>query len=140
MPSRRTLLFIDGIVNLVLGILLLFFPDWLVSALGIPTAESAFYPNLLGAVLTGIGIALLVERSRAPSASTGLGLIGAVAINLCAATVLAGWLVFGELDLPRRGVFFLWGIVLLVMGLGVVELQRELNVGEQVEPKPKEVR
>ena len=126
MPSRKTLLLVDGLVNLVLGICLIFFPQWLVSALGIPTAGSAFYPSLLGAVLTGIGIALLLERSRPPASSPGLGLYGAIAINFCAAVVLVGWLVLGELDLPLRGQFFLWGIVSLVLGLSVVELAREL--------------
>lgn len=130
MPRRQTLLLVDGVINLVLGVLLISFPDWLVAALGIPPAEPAFYPNLLGAVLTGIGIALLAERFRPASRSPGLGLIGAVAINLCAATALAGWLVFGELVLPLRGSLFLWGIVALVMCLGIVEILREVRTDE----------
>ena len=135
MPSRRTLLLVDGIVNLVLGILLVLFPAWLVSALGIPAAESTFYPSLLGAVLTGIGIALLLERSRSLSPSAGLGLLGAIAINLCAVTILAGWLLFGELDLPLRGQFSLWGIALLALGLSLLELGRELEALRSSRPR-----
>ena len=56
------LLTVDAIVNLVLGSLLIVFPTGLVSLLGVPAAEPAFYPSILGAVLFGIGIALLIER------------------------------------------------------------------------------
>jgi hypothetical protein len=75
---------------------------------------------LLGGVLIGIGIALLIERSRGRS---GLGLAGAISINLCAGLVLAGWLLFGSLDLPLRGQLFLWLLVVLLVGISGVELR-----------------
>jgi hypothetical protein len=56
--SRTTILSIDGAINLVLGLLLVVFPERLVDLLGIPSSDSAFYPNILGGVLFGIGIAL----------------------------------------------------------------------------------
>ncbi|MCP4203153.1 MAG: hypothetical protein GY769_14620 [bacterium] len=62
--SSSSLLSCDAAINLVLGALLLAFPASVVSALGIPAAEVAFYPSILGAVLFGIGIALLIERAR----------------------------------------------------------------------------
>ena len=93
--NSKTLLLIDGIINLALGVGLLLFPAVLVDALGIPQAESRFYPNILGAVLFGIGIALLVERFDGKRSMNGLGLAGAIAINLCGGIVLGALLLFG---------------------------------------------
>ena len=87
-------------------------------ALGIPNAEPSFYPSILGAVLFGIGLALLIQKRR----GGGLGLPGAVVINLCGALALAGWLVFGSLSLPTRGLLLLWGLVVLLVGISTVEL------------------
>ena len=47
----KPLLLTDAIINLVLGILLVFYPDRLVRALGLPVLESAFYASVLGGVL-----------------------------------------------------------------------------------------
>ena len=118
MNSKSLLLIIDAIINLVLGLMLLFFPSQLVSALGIPTSASAFYPSILGAVLIGIGIALLIERHR----GGGLGLLGAITINLCGGIVLGLWLLFGDLQLPLRGSVFLWGLVVVLVGISMFEL------------------
>ena len=57
----KNLLFIDGIVNLLLGVLLLLFPLGIAPSLGIPVPDTHFYPTILGAVLLGIGIALLID-------------------------------------------------------------------------------
>ena len=112
------LLLIDALINLGLGVLLLFFPDRLVEALGIQTAEHAFYPSILGAVLFGIGIALLIQLRN----NNGLGLLGAVAINLCGGLVLAFWLLFGSLSLPPHGLLVLWFLVAVLVGISTVEL------------------
>lgn len=120
--ANSTLLWIDAIINLVLGVLLLVFPAALVELLGIPPADSRFYPSLLGAVLFGIGLALVQEaRNRSDRGSAGLGLRGALTINLCAGGVLAGWLLVGNLDLPTRGVVFLWLLVVLLVGISGME-------------------
>ena len=113
------LLVLDAVINLVLGILLIVFPSRLVSVLGVPPADVAFYPSLLGAVLFGIGIALIIERMRG---SSGLGLAGAISINLCAGLVLAVWLMFGRLHLPVRGMVFLWVLVFVLVGVSTLEL------------------
>ena len=88
--------------------------------LGIPPAESAFYPSILGAVLFGIGLALILTWLRRDAGGLGLG--GAIAINLCAGIVLALWLVAGNLELPLRGSLFLWAIVALLVGISLTEL------------------
>ena len=47
----KTLLFIDGIVNLLLGILLLLFPLGIAELVGAPLPHTHFYPTILGAVI-----------------------------------------------------------------------------------------
>jgi hypothetical protein len=112
----------DAIINLILGVALLVFPSSLVSYLGVPHAHGAFYPNVLGGVLVGIAIALFIEARNTADNARGLGLPGAVAINLCGGTVLAAWLVWGGLELPLRGRVFLWSLVVILVGISSVEL------------------
>lgn len=119
------LLLVDASINLVLGVLLIAFPGWLVSFLGIPDAVPGFYAGILGGVLIGIGIALVIQYWRG---NGGLGLAGAVSINLCGGAVLAGWLVLGNLNLPLRGKVFLWVLVVLLVGLSSFEFIRSKNV------------
>jgi hypothetical protein len=119
--KQNVLLLADGVVNLLLGLALVVFPIRLAALLGIPTPDTAFYPSLLGAVLFGIGIALLVERSRQTNGLIGLGLGGAIAINICGSLVLAYWLISGELAVTTPGSIILWAIVIIVFGLAVLE-------------------
>ena len=113
------LLTIDAAINLILGVLLVLFQKNLASWLGIPDPGSALYPSSLGAVLFGIGIALLIERFRG---SEGLGLLGAISINLSGGGVLAFWLLSGRLGLPLSGLVFLWTLVLILVGISAFEL------------------
>ena len=124
---RTILLTVDAAINLGLGALLLVFPQPVVSFLGLPSTPVAFYPSILGAVLFGIGIALIVERSSRGRTGMGLGLIGAIAINLCGGIALAAWLLFGELGLPTRGAAVLWTLDVLLVGLSGVELVAALR-------------
>ena len=117
MKLERFLLLTDAIINLALGVLLLFFPSYLVPAMGIPTEQPAFYPSILGAVLVGISLALLIERSGG-----GLGLRGAVSINFCGGIVLGLWLLLGDLQLPFRGFALLWGLVVILVGISTFEI------------------
>jgi hypothetical protein len=118
---KSLLLVTDAIINLLLGAVLLIFHTPLINALGVPDTGTAFYPSILGAVLIGIGLALLWECFRGPSRATGLGLAGAVCINLCGAIALAAWLAAGTLQLPLRGSFLLWGLVGLLAVISAVE-------------------
>jgi len=119
--GRALVLFIDGFINLVLGIALLCF-DPLAGWLGVPPSDTSFYPTILGAVLLGIGIALFWEGIRSDTQPVGLGLGGAVAINLCGGLVLTGWLLFGDLSLPLRGQVVLWGLASILVLISLVEL------------------
>jgi hypothetical protein len=129
MAHRRTLLRVDGLINLILGIVLIIFPSSLVDYLGVPGAHTSFYPNILGGVLFGIAIALFLESQNTARNTSGLGLLGAVVINLCAGLVLGAWLLWGDLELPLRGTVFLWGLVTLLVGISSVELATKLSTG-----------
>ena len=123
----------DAVINLVMGILLLVYPRPLIEWLGVPIPESNFYANILGAVLFGIGLALFMEYSRGKSGLPGLGIGGAMVINICGAGVLALWLIFGDLYLPPRGYIFLWFLTLLVLGICLVEFINVMKHKESTE-------
>jgi hypothetical protein len=120
---QRPLLLADAVINLLLGGLLLLYPRWLAEALGMPEVATNFFPNVLGGVLFGIGLALLIAYR---GGAQGLGLDGAVAINLCGAGVVVGWLVIAPEAIPPRGKITLWTIAVLVIGIGLVELRHRL--------------
>lgn len=120
--AKKRLLIIDGIVNLLLGILLLLFPLGLAPLLGVPVPNNHFYPTILGAVLFGIGIALLIDAYGNQRGIRGLGIAGAIVINLCGATILILWLVFNSLNLTLRGYVILWTIAIVVLAIGLIEL------------------
>ena len=88
----------------------------------VPIVENSFYPNILGAVLFGIGIALTIECYRKQGGMVGLGLGGAVAINLSGGFVLLLWLIFGDLNIPFRGLFFLWSLTVILVGISLIEI------------------
>jgi len=117
----KLLLVADAVINLILGALLLLFPAGILEYLDLPPTDTYFYSSILGGVIFGIGIALSLERWRPPEIR-GLGLGGAIAINLCGGGVLFYWLLWGELNLPFRGEFTLWIVAILVLGIGFAEL------------------
>ena len=119
---HKTLLLVDCVVNISLGLLLLLFPVGIIGLLGLPQTNTNFYASILGAVLFGIGLALLLELAGHGRNFRGLGLGGAILINLCGSLVLIFWLLFGALDIPLKGSIILWGIGLVVLTIGVVEL------------------
>lgn len=118
------LLLVDALINLIVGVLLATFPKRVVAFLGVPDSGTRFYPSILGAVLIGIAVALGIEYLRHPTRPAGLGLSGAIAINLCGAVFLIGWLLFGGLTIPVRGQVFLWAIAGMLFGISLIELVR----------------
>jgi hypothetical protein len=119
--KQNRILFIDATVNLILGVLLLLYPVGMARLLGVPDPTTSFYPTILGGVLFGIGVALLLEIFGQPGRTHGLGLGGAIAINLCGAGVLLVWLVTTPLNIPVRGYVVLWTIAVAVFGIGFIE-------------------
>lgn len=122
MPVRR-LPTVDGVANLLFGLVLLVFPRAFFEALGIPWTEHGLYPTILGGVLVGIGVALVQERRSGGGGAKGLGLAGAVAINLSAGLAIAAWLVLSEAnELQASGRIFLWLLVLFLVALSAGEV------------------
>ena len=115
----KILLLVDCIVNSVLGLVMLAFPFGSGEILGLPVSENNFYPLILGAVLVGIGIALFIEVKYYSKGKSGLGLEGAIIINVLASIVLILRLIFGHLNVSFFGLIILWfvGISVLVIGL-----------------------
>jgi len=116
-------LLIDATINLILGVLLLAFNKDLCIFLGMPMSNTNFYPNILGGIFIGITLALIFEAFRnKDNKSIGLGLIGAICINICGGLVLALWLIFGELNLPLKGEVFLWSLASFLLIISSIEL------------------
>ena len=120
--KHKILLLIDGIVNLLLGILLLLFPIGIIDFLGLPQTNTNFYPSILGAVIFGIGLSLLLELAGHGKYIRGLGLGGAIVINIIGSLVLIFWLIFGSLTIPLKGRIILWAVGLVVFLIGIAEL------------------
>ena len=127
--QKPALLLIDSVINFLLGVLLLFFPRVIIENLGIPMVKNAFYPSILGAVLIGISIALYFEWGRKKTNFVGLGTGGAIIINLCGALALSMWLLFGDLAIPLRGRIILWGLVILIIAVALLEIKNTLRSG-----------
>lgn len=120
--KQEILLSVDGLINVILGMLLLLFPLGIAEFIGIPIPSTNFYPTILGGVIFGIGIALYIERYGYKNGIRGLGLGGAIAINVCGGLVLLFWLLINPFILPMKGYIILWVIALLVLLVGIIEL------------------
>jgi len=113
------LLVIDGCIDIALGVLLALYPDFVIRSLGIPVVEPPFYARILGAVLFGIGLALFIQIKNP---SQGLGLGGAIAINMSGGICLGVVLLFTELSVPFHGQLIMWMLVSLLIVLSSIEL------------------
>ncbi len=117
-PGHRRVLAVDAAINLLLGITLVWLPSPMMAWLGLPPAGSRLYSTVLGGVLVGIGLALLLELFG----RRGLGLDGAVVINICGAGLLVLWLVARRELLSTGAAAVLWGVAAAVLLIAVVEL------------------
>ena len=119
----KLILIIDAIINFILGVLLIIFSPGIVEWLGLPASSTTFYPNILGAVFIGITIALIIDvTGKKDKSTTGLGFLGAISINICGGIMLAVWLLFGSMNLPERGLIFLWLLVGILIVVSAIEL------------------
>ncbi|MHB8346411.1 MAG: hypothetical protein ACYDHM_04350 [Acidiferrobacterales bacterium] len=118
---------LDAAVHLLFGIGLMFFPRILIGALGIPPPDTAFYASVLGAVLAGLGLALLAERFRRVFGISGLGFGGAICIKICTGGVLIAWLMRGGLPIPLHGYVLLWLVTFVLLALSGAEFWVELK-------------
>ena len=121
MKKGKALILTDSIINIFLGVVLLAYSKPIVDFFGLPETDLKFYPNILGAILFGIGIALFIEYKR-KGEFIGLGLGGAISINLMGGIVLFIWLVSGNLNLPIQGNILLWFLDIILFGVSLLEL------------------
>jgi len=132
MKFRRFTLLFDALINLILGILLVLYSTKLANFFGVPIVTNYFYPNILGSIFIGIAIALYIETRRTRTIVTqGLGLTGAVSINLCGGLMLLFWLLSGNLEIPLKGKIFLWTLDILLIILSVFELFNHYKINDQ---------
>jgi hypothetical protein len=118
---RLSLFLVNSIGNFLLGLFFIVFPTNLVNFLGLPNVNQTFYTGVLGAPLIGIGIALLLEGFHEAIRTPGLGLGGAVVINLCLSLALTRWLIWGNLSLSLTGTVILWTLVAFFVGISLLE-------------------
>lgn len=116
----QQLLWLETLLKLTGGILLLLAPLTTIRALGLPSTASGFWPRLVGALLIGIAAGAYIEGAWA--GSRGLGLAGLVAINLSGAAVIAFAALLGRAAPTRRGTFALWVLVALLLALSLLEI------------------
>jgi hypothetical protein len=116
----QQLLWIETLLKLAGGLTLVLLPLTTARLLGLPVAASGFWPRMLGAVLVGLAGATFVEGST--SGSKGLGLGGAVVVNLACAAVLSALLVLGRAAATSRGRVILWALVVLLSVLSLFEI------------------
>lgn len=119
--NRRFLIFLDGMINLLIGLALLLFPWGMGSLLGLPVSNTNFYPIILGAVIFGIGLALMLEWKGPVEKYRGLGLEGAITINFMGGGALLIWLLITPLQIPIRGIIILGIVSLVVLLVGLIE-------------------
>ncbi|MEZ5774086.1 MAG: hypothetical protein R3D33_05095 [Hyphomicrobiaceae bacterium] len=113
-------LWLDALLKLVAGMLLLVAPGPLAAALALPKPGSAFYPRLLGATFAGIALAIALPRIS--SFASGLGAGGAAAINLAGLLALLLATLLSRTSLPYRGRVLLWLLTLALGLLGLAEI------------------
>jgi hypothetical protein len=111
------LLWIEVLLKLSAGVLLLIAPTSVAAVLGLPRPGAGFWPRLLGTTLIGIAAASALQLSPFPG--RGLTLAGSVVINLAGAAYLLALIIAGPIAPTRRGrtvlVFIFAGLALLAL-------------------------
>lgn len=118
------LLWLETLLKGGIGLIMLFTPITAAKIAGLPHGNSAFWPRLFGAALISIAAAFAVEgyTQLNPNVTAGgLGLGGAVIINLVTILSLIGTIIFKGVT-TRRGLLLLWSLSLTLTFLMLVEI------------------
>ena len=115
----QQLLWLETLLKLVPGLLLALAPLTTLRILGLPRPDTGFWPRLTGALLVGIAGALVIEGTHS---GHGLGLAGAIVINLSGASVLATLLVLERGPTSTRGRSVVWALTCTLVILSVFEI------------------
>jgi hypothetical protein len=113
------LLWIETLTKFVPGALLVLAPLATLRVLGLPRPDTGFWPRLAGVLLVGIAGALFLEGT---SRGHGLGLAGAIIVNLSGASLLAALLVLEAGPAYTRGRTAVWLVVCALVTLSVFEI------------------
>lgn len=114
------LLWLETVLKLVGGAVLVLIPGLVIKVLGLPPAERNFWPRAVGALLLGLGAGSFIEGSL--GSARGLGLAGSVAINLVSAAVLGSVATLRLGPQTQRGQATLWALVVLLIVLSLFEI------------------
>jgi hypothetical protein len=115
----QQLLWLETLIKFLAGSALALAPLTTLRVLGLPRAETGFWPRVCGALLVGMGAASFLEGAFA---GRGLGLGGSIVINLCGVAVLASLLVLDSGPTTLRGRTAVWLTVCALVFLSVLEL------------------
>lgn len=102
------------------GLVLVTLPLTAIKVLGLPSAGTAFWPRLLGALLIALAAATFMDVSV--RLGHGLSLGGSMVINLVSGLTLMAMLVMKQGAASWRGQAVLWALVVAVLGLALVEI------------------
>ncbi|MCL4766868.1 MAG: ABC transporter permease [Hyphomicrobiaceae bacterium] len=116
----QQLLWIETVLRLAAGAVLLIMPLTTARILGLPLPQALLWPRLLGALLVGMAAATMLEGSVA--GARGLGPGGLLLINFVTAGTLVALLVLERASQTRRGKLFLWVLTIGLVALGVLEI------------------
>lgn len=116
----QQLLWIETLLKLSGGLVLVLAPRSTIKLLGLPPAATGFWPRLLGALLIGIAGALFLEGSV--PGSSGLGLAGCLIVNFTAVSMMSALLVLQAGPPSARGRAVMWALVILLVWLSVLEI------------------
>lgn len=114
------LLWIELVMKLAGGLVLLFVPLTAIKVLGLPRSETPFWPRLLGAVLIALALATYMDASA--RLGHGLALGGSFVINVTVGLVLAALLYLKQGSQTVRGRILLWALTAVLLLLAAVEL------------------
>lgn len=115
----QQLLWLETLLKFFPGLLLTLAPVTTARVLGLPRSDGGFWLRSCGALLLGLAAALFLEGT---SAGHGLGLAGAVVVNLCGIAVLAAALVLERGPSSVRGRVAVWLTVCVLLTLVVFEI------------------
>lgn len=130
----RAVLFFDALLDLMLGILLLFSPfTTLYSALQLPQPQPALFGQLLGVALLGLAWLLLQATWNGQLTVAVARTVGPV--NLAGALLVATWTLFLELPVQGAGKIWLLALAAVLACLAAVQIPaaRKVRAREQRE-------
>lgn len=116
----QQLLWLETVLKLAGGLGLVMAPNVVAHLLGLPSARPSLWPRLLGAVLLGLAVASYIEGAL--PGSRGLGLGGAIAINLASAALIFSLIVLNRGVATGRGRFALAVLAALLVLLSLFEI------------------